>query len=131
MLHTYILSRNHFAVEHYVLSTILTVVLLNQSKDTLYKVQVVIVRSNLQPHELSSLNQSVDTDGKILTADIDITSIKQRQHTVLLQFLQVLIVSQLYLMAEIDNFTKILQVVLIVVYSILYATVQVDSEYTL
>ena len=99
MLHTYVFGRNHLAVEHHVLRAILTIILFYQSEDTLYKVQIFIVRCNLQSHELSSLNESVDTDGQILTGDIDITSIKQWEHTMGLEFLQVLIVSQLYLVA--------------------------------
>ena len=48
-----------------------------------------------------------------------------------LQVFQILIVSQLYLMAEIDNSTQILQIVELVVNSILYATVQIDGQYRL
>ena len=131
MLYTNVLCRNHLAVEHHVLGTILLVVLLNKSEDSLYEMQIIIVWSNLQSHELCCLYQSVDTDGKILTADVDISCVEEWQHTTLLELLKVLVVCELYLMAEVDNTTKILQVVELVVYCILDTTIQVNSEHTL
>ena len=48
-----------------------------------------------------------------------------------LQFLQVLVIGYLYLVAEIDNLTEILQIVYLVVDGILYAAVQVNGEHGL
>ena len=131
MLHTDVLGRNHLAVEHHVLRAILPVVLLNETQNALYEMQVVVVGRNLQAHELGSLHQTVDTDGKILATNVDIASIEQRQHTVALQLLQVLVVGQLHLVAEVDHAAQILQVIHLVVDGILDATVQVDGEHAL
>ena len=48
-----------------------------------------------------------------------------------LQLLQVLVVSQLNLVAEVDNLAQILQIILLVVNGILDATVQVDGKHRL
>ena len=129
MLHANVLGRNHLAVEHQFLRTVFLVVLLNQSQDALHEVLVVVVRRNLQTHELCSLHQTVDADGKILAVDVDIAGVEQRQHTVGLQFLQVLVVSRLHLVAQVDDATKILQIVLLVVHGILDAAVQVNGQH--
>ena len=105
MLHTDVLGRNHLTVEHDVLRAVLAVVLLDKSQNALYEVQVVVVRRDLQAHELGSLHQTVDTDGQILATDIDIAGIKEGQHTVRLQLLEVLVVGQLHLMAEVYHIT--------------------------
>ena len=131
VLDTHILCRNHLTVEHHVLSTVLLVVLLDQTEDTLYEMQVVIIRRNLQAHELRSLNQTIDTDGEILTADVDITGIEQRQHAVCLQLFQVLIIGHLYLMTEIDHASQILKIIELMIDGILDAAVQVDGQHTL
>ena len=131
MLDTHVLCRNHLAVEHHVLGAVLLIVLLNQAKDTLYEVQVIVVRRDLQSHKLSSLNQAVDTDGEILTSDIDISCIEERQHAMSLQLFQVLIIGQLYLMTKVDDASQILEIIQLVVDSILDTTVQVDGQHTL
>ena len=91
VLHTDILGRDHLAVEHHVLRAVLLIILLNKSEDALNEVQVVVVRRDLQTHELGCLHESVDTDRQILTGDIDIAGIEERQHAAGLQFLQVLV----------------------------------------
>ena len=131
MLYTDILCRNHLTVEHHILRTVLAVILLDKAKDALYEVQVLIVWRNLQTHKLGSLHKTVDTDGQILTGDIDIAGIEERQHTVLLQFLQILVIGQLHLMAEVNHTTEVLQIVHLMVDGILDAAVQVDGEHRL
>ena len=131
MLYAHVFSGNHLTVEEQILRTILLVVMLYDAEHTLYEMLVVLVRGNLQPHELGSLNQSVDADGQILAADIDISGIEQRQHAVVLQFLQVFIVSHLHLVTEVYDRSQILLVVDIVVDGILDAAVQVDGQHTL
>ena len=49
----------------------------------------------------------------------------------LLQVLQVLVVSQLHLVAEVYHLAQLLQIVLLLVHSLLDATVQVDGQHTL
>ena len=131
MLNAHILGRNHLTVEHNLLRTILLVVLLYESKHFLYKVQIVGIVVDLKSHELCGFNKSVHTDCEILTTHIDISSVKQRQHTLLLQILKILVVCQLHLMAEINNLRKVFGIVKTVLYGILYATVEVDGEYAL
>ena len=72
MLHTDVLGRDHLAVEHHVLRAVLLVILLDQSEDALNEVQVVVVGGDLQTHELGSLHETVDTDGEVLAADVDL-----------------------------------------------------------
>ena len=131
MLHTHILGRNHLAVEHHILTAVLLVVLLNQSENTLNEMHIVVVRCDFQSHELSSLYQAVDTNGQVLTVDIDITGIEQRQHTMCLQVFQVFVVGQLHLMAQVDHLAKIGQIIHLMVDGILHTTVQVDGQHTL
>ena len=87
MLHTDVLGRNHLAVEHHVLRAVLLVQLLHDREHALYEVLVLVVGGDLESHELGSLHQTVDTNGQILTTDIDVTGIEQRQHTMSLQLL--------------------------------------------
>ena len=131
MLHTHILGRNHLAVEHHVLRAVLLVVLLDQTEHALHELLIVIVRRDLQAHELGSLYQAVDTDGEILATDVDVACIEQRQHAVSLQVFQVLVVGQLHLVAEVDDAAQILQIVHLVIDSILDAAVQIDGEHRL
>ena len=129
MLYTDVLGRNHLAVEHNVLRAVSLVVFLDESEDALNEVEIIVVWSNLQTHELGSLYESVDSDGEILAAHVDVTGVEQRQHAILLQLLEVLVVCELYLMAEVDDAGKVLLVVELVVYGILNAAVQVDCQY--
>ena len=46
-----------------------------------------------------------------------------------LQVLEVLVVGELYLVAEVDDLTEVLQIVHLVVDGILHATVEVDGEH--
>ena len=131
MLNTHILGRYHLTVEHDFLAAVLLVVLLNQSQDCLNELQILGIVINLQSHKLGSLYQTIDTDGEILTAQVDVTCIKQRKHTILLKFLEVFVISQLHLVAEVNNMREVFLIVEIVIDSILYATIQVDSEHAL
>ena len=108
MLHTNVFCRNHFTVEHDILCTVLLVILLNQSQDALNEVLIVVIWSDLQPHELSCLYQAIDTDGQILATDIDVACIKQRQHTMCLKIFQILVIRHLYLVAQVDDAAQIL-----------------------
>ena len=131
MLHADILGRNHLAVEHHVLRAILLIILLDKAEDALYEVQVVVIGRNLQTHELCGFHKTVDTDRQILTGDIDIAGIEERQHAAGLQFLQVLVVGKLHLMAKVNNAAQIVQIVDLVVHGKLDATVQIDGEHAL
>ena len=131
VLNTNILGRNHLAVEQQVLGAILLVVLLHQAEYCLHIAQVVLVVADLDAKELGSLNETVHTNGEILTADIDITSIEQRQHARLLQFLQILVVCYLHLVAKVYYLAQELCIYHLVVHGILDAAVKVDGEHTL
>ena len=129
MLHTDVLGRNHLAVEHDILGAVLLVVLFDESEDALNKLLIVVVGCNLQSHELGSLYETIDTDGEVLACDVDVACIEQGQHAVSLQVLEVLVVGELYLVAEVDDLTEVLQIVHLVVDGILHATVEVDGEH--
>lgn len=103
VLDTDVLGRNHLAVEHHLFAAVLLVVLFNRTQDVLYEVLIVVVGRDLQSHELSGFHESVDANGEILSVDVDISGIKERQHAVSLELLEILIVSELYLMAEVDD----------------------------
>ena len=77
MLNTYVLGRNHLAIEHHFLRTILFVILFDKRKNALYKMLIVIIRSYRKSHKLGSLNKTIDTYGEILAINIDITCIEQ------------------------------------------------------
>ena len=93
--------------------------------------QIVGVVANLQAHEFGSLHESVHTDGEILATHIDVSSVEEWQHTLRLQFLQVLVVSKLHFMAEFNHLREIVGIVESVLYGVLYATVEVDGEHAL
>ena len=131
VLHADVLGRNHLAVEHHVLRAVLLVILLDEAQDALHEAEVVVVGRDLQAHELGSLDEAVDADGQILAPDVDVAGVEEREHAVLLQLLQVLVVGQLHLVAEVDDAGEVLQVVLSVVDGILDATVQVDGQHRL
>ena len=131
MLHTHILGGNHLAVEHHILGAVLLVLLLHQTEDGLYELAVLRIVVDGDAHELGSLDQAVDTDGEVLARDVDIAGVEERQHAMSLQVLQVLIIGQLHLVAEVDDVSEELLVVLAVVDGILDAAVEVDGEHTL
>ena len=99
MLDTHILSWNHLAIEHNILRTVFFIICFYDSQYTLYKMQIVRIVINLHAQKFSGLYQSVNTNGQILAFDIDITGIKKRQHSMLLQLLKILIISKLNLVA--------------------------------
>ena len=84
---------------------------------------------DLQTQELGSLYQTVHTDRQVLTTDIDISGVEQRQHTFLLQVLQVLIVSQLHLVHQIHYVLDVCLIRDVVAYGVLDSAVQVDRQY--
>ena len=131
MLHAHILSGDHLAVEHHIFGAVLLIVFFHQSEYGLDKGQVVGIVVDLKPHKFSSFHQSVDANGEILAADVDISCVEKREHAMALQLLQILIVGQLYLMGEVDDVGEEFLVVLFVVYGILDATVEIDSQHAL
>ena len=131
VLYAHVLSRNHLAVEQHVLSAILLVVFLYKAKHLLNEVQIVGVIIDLQAQELGSLHESVHTDCEILATHVDVSSVEERQHALSLQFLEVLVVSELHLMAEVYHLREIVGIVESVLNGVLYATVEVDGEHAL
>ena len=86
---------------------------------------------NLDAQEFGALHQTVHTNGEVLAGYVDISSVKQRQHAVRLQFLQVLVVCNLNLVAQVNDVGYIIQVLLLFPHSLLYATVEVDGQHAL
>ncbi len=84
---------------------------------------------DFQSEELGSLYQTIHADGQILTADVDIAGVEQRQHAALLQLLQVLVVRQLHLVHQVDDLFDISLIRDIVAYSVLDSAVEVDGQY--
>ena len=91
--------------------------------------QVIRIVGNLQAHKFGSLYQSVDTNGKVLTADVDISGIKQRQHAMCLQFFQIFVVGQLHLVHEVDDVGQEHGIIHAVVDGILHTTVKIDGKH--
>ena len=85
MFYSYILGRNHFAVEESCLGTVLLVVFFNESEGILDELYIFWVVVDLDSEEFGSLYQTVDADCKILTADVDEPCIKERKHTLFLE----------------------------------------------
>ena len=86
---------------------------------------------DLQTEELCCLYQTVHTDRQILTADIDVAGVEQRQHAFLLKVLEVLVVCQLNLVHQIDHLLYIRLIRDVVTYGVLDSAVQVDRQYRL
>ena len=130
-VHSYVLSRNHFAVEEGCLCTVLLIILLDKSESILDKLHILRIVIDFDSKEFRSLHKSVDTDRKVLTTDIDESSIKERKHSLCLKGLEVLVISELNLMHKVHNLSKICQVVSAVLDRILDAAVKVDREHAL
>ena len=131
MFHAHILGGYHLAVEHHLLGAVFLVLLLHQTEDGLHELAVLRVVVDGDAHELGGLDQTVDADGEVLARDVDIAGVEEGQHAVGLQVLEVLVVGQLHLVAEVDDVGEELLVVLAVVDGILYAAVEVDGEHAL
>ena len=131
MLHTDILCGNHLTIEQYILGSVQFVILLDQPENTLHKLQIFGIIRYFKPHKLRSLHKSVNSYGQILASYIDISGVKQRQHAILLQILEIFIVSHLYLMHQVYDITQERLIIHFVIYGILYAAVQVDCKHTL
>ena len=93
--------------------------------------QILVVRIDLVAHKLGSLNQTVNSDGQILARDVDVASVKQRQHAMSLKVFQVLVIGHLHLVAEVYHMGEELLIVFLVVNRILDAAVEVYGEHTL
>ncbi len=66
-----------------------------------------------------------------MASDVDVSRIEKRQHTVCGKVLEVLVVGQLHLMAQVDDIGQEVAIVQLVVDSVLYAAVQVDCQHAL
>ena len=84
MFHTHVLRRNHLAVEHHILRAVLFVLLLDDAEQLLNEMRILRRVFDLQTEELCCLYQTIHTDRQILTADIDVAGVEQRQHAFLL-----------------------------------------------
>ena len=131
VFHTYILSRDHLAVEEGCLCAVLLVIFLDESESALYELYVCRVVVDLYAEEFCSLHETVDTDSKVLAADVDEACIEERKHALLLESLEVLVVCELYLVNEVNNLCEVCHVVSAVLYRILDAAVKVDGEHAL
>ena len=131
MFNAHVLSGNHLAVEHHLLGAVLLVLLLHQAEDRLHELAVLGVVRDGDAHELGGLHEAVDADGEVLAGDVDIASVEERQHAVGLQVLEVLVIGQLHLVAEVDDVQQEVSVVQAVVDGILDAAVEVDGEHGL
>ena len=133
VLHAHVLGGDHLAVEHQavLLRVVFLVVLLDEAQNILHKLLVVGIVRDLDFQELGSFHKTVHANGEILAPKVDVTRVKQRQHAFALQLLQVLVVTNLHFMAEVDDFFKEGQVVHVVACGILDTTVKVDGEHAL
>ena len=129
MFYTYVLCRNHLAVEHNVFRAELFVLFLDDTEHFLNKVRIFGAIFYLYAQELCCFYQSVNTNRQVLTANVDITGVKQRKHATILQRLQVLVVSQLHFMHQVNDILNICLIRDVVANSILNSTVQVDCQY--
>ena len=129
VLDAHVLGGDHLAVEHQavLLRVVLLVVTLDETQDILNKLFVVRVVGDRDFKEFGGFDETVDADGEVLATEVDVAGVEQRKHAFLLEFLQVLIVADLYLMAQVDNLLKEGQVMHVVACRILYAAVQVDG----
>ena len=128
VLHTHVLGGNHLAVEHDVLGAVFFVFLLDKTKDRLDEFAVLRVVIDGNAHEFGGFDEAVDTDGEVLTCDVDVAGVEERQHAVCLQVFEVLVVGELHLVAEVDDVEEEFLVVLAVVDGVLDAAVEVDGE---
>ena len=126
-----VLGGDHLAVEHHLLGAVFFVLLLHQAEDGLYELAVFGAVLDGDAHEFRGLDEAVDADGEVLACDVDIAGIEERQHAVALELLEVLVVGQLHLMAEVDDVGEELLIVLAVLDGILDAAVEVDGEHRL
>ena len=131
MLHTYILSRNHLAVEEGCLCAILLIIFFDESESALHELNICRIVVDLDAEEFCSLHETVYADCEVLAADVDEACIEERKHALLLESLEVLIVCELHLVNEVNNLCEVCHVVSAVLYRILDAAVKVDGEHAL
>ena len=107
MLHSHILRRNHLAIEQCCLGSIPDVVFFDKAESVLNELDIIRIVVNLNTKEFSSLYKTVYTNRKILSSYIDEAGIKEREHSLRLKSLKILIICKLYLVDEIYNFRQI------------------------
>ena len=76
MFHAHILGWNHFAVEHNPFGAVLFVVTFNQAQYILHKFSITWIVIDLDTERLGCLDQTVYTDGEVLSIHVDITGIE-------------------------------------------------------
>ena len=84
VLYAHILGRYHLAVEHQFVAAVLLVVFLHHAQNRLHIFPILVVVVNGYAEELGPFHQSVDPDGEVLAAQVDISCIEQGQHPVAL-----------------------------------------------
>ena len=133
MFHAHVLGRDHLAVEHeaVLLRVVLLVIAFDEAQNILYEMFVIGVVGDRNLEELGGFDEAVDADGEVLAAQVDVAGVEQRQHAFGLEGLKVLVVADLYLMAEVDDLLKEGQVVHVVARGVLDAAVEVDGEHAL
>ena len=131
VFHAYVLRRNHLAVEEQFFALVLVVVLLDQSEHVLHKMLVLWVVVNWDVEEFRSFHQTVHTDGEILAVDGDIARIEQRKHSFGLQIFEVLVVADLHLVHQVNDFADELELRDVVAAFVLDAAVDIDGEHAL
>ena len=92
MLYSDILCRNHLAVEHSFLCTESLILCFYQSKYSLYKLLIVLIRCDVKSHEFCCFYKTIDTNSEILAINVDVSSIKEWKHVITQQLLEVFIV---------------------------------------
>jgi len=81
--------------------------------------------------ELGGFHQTVHADGEVLAVDGDVAGVEERQHSLGLQVLEVLVVADLHLVHQVDDLLDELELRDVVAAFVLDATVDVDGEHTL
>ena len=126
-----VLGRYHLAIEHQLFGAIFFVVFFYKSQYLLYESRILRIVVDRYAHKLCRLYQTINPDGKVLTLNIYVACIEKRQHTLCLQYFQILVVCSLSLMYEVDDLFEEVGMRPAVADGILHTAVDIDCQHTL
>ena len=131
VFYAYVLGRYHLTIEHQLFGAIFFVVFLYKSQYLLYESRILRIVVDRYAHKLCRLYQTINPDGKVLTLNIYVACIEKRQHTLCLQYFQILVVCSLSLMYEVDDLFEEVGMRPAVADGILHTAVDIDCQHTL
>ena len=129
MLHAHVFCRNHFAVEEQVLRAIFLVEFLHHAEHRRYERGIFFIVGNRHAEAFGGFHHAVHAHGEVLPANVDVAGVEERQHTLVHQVFEVVVVGHLHLVHEVYDVLEVFDVRLALARGLLDAAVEVYRQH--